>query len=1193
MVSNVTGQLATTEQLTDPDYWVRHILAPVHYADGITHLHDQHGVRTFVELGPDATLTALHRQTLADAVAVPALHRKRPYQHTLLAAAGTVGGRPAGVDNHLDLPTYPFQHTRHWLVTAAAARPADLGLRPSTHPLLGGRLDLATDARTILTGRLSLATHPWLVDHTIADRCLLPATALVDMVLHAGAAGGHPYLDELTLHSPLVLPADGAVEVQVVVAEPTDGHRTVAVHSRPAGETDTAWTMNAAGRLTTTATAGAAEWPAPWPPAGASPVEVAGLYDELAGLGYRYGPAFQGLRRAWRAGDDLYAEVTLPEGVRVGVDRFGVHPALLDAALHVLGVTDDVRDGVWLPFVWSGVRLHATGATSLRVRLSRPAPDRAELAVYDPAGQPVLAARSLVLREIPRQATGPAATRLDPQWLLHLDWPVLAGVEVATDAAGEPIFAAIGVDEAAADLLRRALPAVRVADSPEAACAIGAKAVVVPCWTAGDDEPDADVLGATHRLTESLLLRLREWLAEDARAETRLVVLTRGAVSTGVDDRISDLAGAACWGLVRSSQTEHPDRITIVDLDPAAPDDLAGLLSRAVGCGEPQVAIRDGRLHVPRLAPAHTSAGLPLPNEDTWRLETTSGGSLDNLRLTHCPDYAAPLQPHQVRVRLHAGGVNFRDVVVALGIVNDPRPIGGEGAGTITDIGTAVTDLHIGQQVMGLFNGIGPTAVTDHRLVTPIPDGWTLTQAATAPIAYLTAHYALHDLAHLQPGEHLLIHAATGGVGQAAIHYARHLGAHIHTTAHPTKWPTLHRLGITHPHLANSRTLDFEDHYRTHTPGIDIVLNSLTGEHLDASGRLLTPGGRLIDMGKTDIRDPHTWATNHPHTTYQAFDLMDAGENHIAASYQHLSRLFQDGTLPPLPTRSYDIRHSPQAFRYLANARHTGKIALTLPPPAAVTPREPTAAATRRGTTLITGGTGTLAQHVAAHLITHHDVHHLHLLSRQGPHHPDTTHLVHQLTGLGATITITRCNTTDKDQLTAVIDHIDQTGHPLTSVIHTAGTLRDTTLTNLTPPDLHTTLNPKIDTAWHLHNATRNRPLTHFVLFSSSSGTIDTPGQGNYAAANAFLDALAQHRRDLGLVATSTAWGYWTQRTGMTGHLTEVDRARMARAGSLGLATEEGLALLDAALTHTHPTLAPVKLHLPTLRNQPRVPAIL
>ncbi|NES17347.1 MULTISPECIES: type I polyketide synthase, partial [Micromonospora] len=245
------------------------------------------------------------------------------------------------------------------------------------------------------------------------------------------------------------------------------------------------------------------------------------------------------------------------------------------------------------------------------------------------------------------------------------------------------------------------------------------------------------------------------------------------------------------------------------------------------------------------------------------------------------------------------------------------------------------------------------------------------------------------------------------------------------------------------------------------------------------------------------------------------------------------------------------------------------------------------------GTTLITGGTGTLAQHVATHLASHHGARHLHLLSRQGPHHPEAARLVHELTGLGATVTVTACDTSAPEQLGEVLDHVNGTGHPLTAVIHTAGTLRDTTLTNLTPQDLHATLDPKVDTAWHLHHATRHHPLTHFVLFSAFAGTLGTGGQAGYAAANTFLDALAAYRRAEGLPATALAWGNWNDASGMTAHLTEVDRARMARAGSIGLDTAEGLALLDAALTHPHPSLVPVKLHLPALRSQPRVPAIL
>ncbi|MFI7578774.1 polyketide synthase dehydratase domain-containing protein, partial [Micromonospora sp. NPDC049497] len=394
--------------------------------------------------------------------------------------------------------------------------------------------------------------------------------------------------------------------------------------------------------------------------------------------------------RAWRAGDDLYAEVALPEPVRGDVDGYGVHPALLDATLHVLALAADGDvTRLQLPFVWSGVRLHATRATSVRVHLVRRGGDQATLVVYDPAGQPVLDARSLVLREVPVEGAERGGVRVDPQWLLHVDW---LPVDAAEHLGVGPV-AVLDDDPDTVDRWSAAFGAVSayptVAALGEAVAAGGpaVRTVALPWYGAGPviDGADGNVLAATHGSTESLLRVLQEWLAEEALADTRLVVLTRGAVSTGVDDRISDLAAATCWGMLRTALAEHPDRITVVDLD-GNPESVAAL-GRAVGSGEPQMAIRDGSLYVPRLQPAQQSAGLPLPESDTWRLETTSGGSLDNLLLTHCPDYAAPLQPHQVRVQLHAGGVNFRDVVVALGIVNDPRPIGGEGAGTITDIG--------------------------------------------------------------------------------------------------------------------------------------------------------------------------------------------------------------------------------------------------------------------------------------------------------------------------------------------------------------------------------------------------------------------------------------------------------------------------------------------------------------------------
>ena len=506
-------------------------------------------------------------------------------------------------------------------------------------------------------------------------------------------------------------------------------------------------------------------------------------------------------------------------------------------------------------------------------------------------------------------------------------------------------------------------------------------------------------------------------------------------------------------------------------------------------------------------------------------------------------------------------------------VPSDTRQLGGEAAGTITDIGAGVTDYTIGDPVMGLVTGTGPITDTDQRLITHIPPGWTYPQAASIPVVFLTAYYGLTDLAHAQPGHKLLLHSAAGGVGMATIQLARHLELDLYATAHPSKWDTLRALGIPDDHIASSRTNEFEKKFRhtTNGHGFDIILNSLAGELTDASLRLLAPHGHFLELGKTDIRDPNTL---NPNTHYKAYDLMDAGPEHIHHMLQQLHHLFETGELHPLPTTTWPIHHTPNAFRYLSQARHTGKITLTLP-----TPLDP------NGTVLITGGTGTLGAHTARHLITHHGIRHLHLISRQGPNAPGATELHTELTNLGATTTITACDTTNPQHLTQTLNTINPQ-HPLTAIIHTAGTLHDATIENLTPQQLHTVLQPKIDAAWNLHQLTLNHPLTHFILYSSATGTLGNPGQANYAAANTFLDALAHHRHNQGLPATSLAWGYWQDTSNLTNKLQTTHINRITRTGITPLPTTEGLTLLDTTLTNHHTTTLPIKLNLHTLHQQ-------
>ncbi|GHJ09220.1 polyketide synthase [Micromonospora humidisoli] len=801
LVSTATGGLATDDELGSVGYWQGQVRGTVRFADAVAALAAR-GVTRFVEIGPDSVLTAMVADSVGDAVTI-ALQRRDREQVTAYAT-GMAQAWTTGVDlewaaihpaaRQVDLPTYAFQRQHYWLYDPALV---GAGLLAATHPLLDATVPLANTDGVVFTGRWSLHTHPWLADHAVGGTVVFPGTGLVELAIHAGDQVGVGLLDELTLHAPLVVPAAGSVEVQVAV-EPPDptGRRAVLVHSRE--RDDVPWTRHATGVLTAGDTPGVAL--TAWPPADAEPLPLAGLYDDLATGGLDYGPVFQGLRRAWRAGDELFAEVDLPDGTES--DGYGLHPALFDAGLHVLTRADgDTPRG--LPFAWSGVTLHATGATSLRVRLT-PAGSGVRIAVADAVGAPVATVRSLVLRPVQVTAgTGVADA------LFGLDWQPVTVIPTATTWTWHP-------------------------DTVGATPTDGGSADAVVLRAGGT----ADVHAELHRV----LAVTQRWLAGDDPAP--LVVLTRHAVG----DDVTDLAGAAVWGLLRSAQAENPDRILLVDADTDRPDDV---LPAALAAGDPQVSIRDGVVRVPRIV----RRTLPATPSD------------------------APLY----------------------------------------------------------------------------------------------------------------------------------------------------------------------------------------------------------------------------------------------------------GT----------------------------------------------------GTVLVTGATGALGAAVARHLVTAHAVPRLLLLSRSGPAAAGADDLVAELTAAGARVDLVACDVADRDQLTAVLADVPD----LSAVVHTAGVLDDGVVSSLTPDRVAAVLRPKVDAAWLLDELTRGRELSAFVLFSSLSGVLGAPGQGNYAAANAFLDALAATRRAAGLPAVSLAWGLWGEGSAMTDRLADADRERMSRGGVLPLTTADGLALLDTAVAGGPATLVPARLDVPTLRT--------
>ncbi len=634
----------------------------------------------------------------------------------------------------------------------------------------------------------------------------------------------------------------------------------------------------------------------------------------------------------------------------------------------------------------------------------------------------------------------------------------------------------------------------------------------------------------------------------------RFWIVTRG----GQGPKLTNVSHAALWGFGRSIALEHPEMRTVrIDLDAAVDFDAQQLLQAMIAAGdEDELVVRGGRISVPRLRRKESPVPPGKPSADAnLQLTLVEPGTIDGLQLL--PALRREPGESEVEIEVRAAGLNFRDVLCALGIYKGKTgPLGGECAGVVVKVGPGVTGLQAGDEVIALARGCFARFVTTkERLVWRKPPHLSFDASVTIPVAFLTARYALENIARIRPGESVLIHAGAGGVGLAAIQIAQRAGAAIYATAgSEEKRAYLRSLGVAG--VFDSRSLEFAHELRTATggKGVDVVLNSLTGPFIDAGIEILAPGGRFVELGVAELRSPASVKAIRPDVSYHAVQLVaeiEAASDLVHGLIAGLIEQFASGALQPLPREVFPLEQVHDAFRYMAQARHIGRVI--------VRPERKTRGAEIRndGAYLVTGGISGLGLKVAEWLSAH-GAGEVIAMGRSLPS-AEAAALFEAMRMQGTAVTVCQGDVSQS----ADVQRSLRSQLPLRGAFHCAGIVDDGVLLQQNRERFQHVLAPKIGGACHLHRLTRNSPLDHFVLFSSIAGPLGSPGQTNYASANAFLDAVAHYRRSHHLPALSIDWGAWSE-TGMAVRHKVVERS--AETGILGISTREGLSALETLL---------------------------
>jgi acyl transferase domain-containing protein/NADPH-dependent curcumin reductase CurA/short-subunit dehydrogenase len=1105
MISTVTGRRTSSEDL-DADYWARNVRQPVLFEDAIRTAAAMGG-EIFLEIGPhpvllDSIADCLEPET-SSGILIGSMRREADESESVLSALGKlyVAGCPVAWDAvyprqapSVKLPTYPFQRQRIWLEVP--------GHNPSAErrPMAINQIRSPGLANEVFEFQVGLKSMPYLADHRIAGNILLPMTAFIEIARQAIQAAGRTAtaLSDFVVVESLVIQELQIRTIQVVIQD--ESFRVFSLN----GDT---WILHATGRSV----------PGPGRESSEHQFEhceygdASKHYRMLADSGADFGPSFQTVHAISAEEGCAWTRVRLGKSESGSAGDYLVHPALLDGCLQsvIPAMPAGQRDGLYVPFSISDLSIRGSleGEATARAKLRPESTPESVLADVDIwRGEELVACISGL-----RMNRLHLSAQLDSK-IYEVRWREREPGISIRPIGGDWLI--LSDDGAASRQLSLDLTqlgchvTLRPAGGP--LDGIPKLRAVVKLYDAGQD---SSMDAAIHSCTSALDL-VSAILKSFPSDPPQLWLITRGA-ATLFTKGFEGLAQSSVVGLARTIAMEHPElRCARIDVDATASMECIAK-ELASWDGEEETTYRNGCRYVPRLQRAATASS----QLKRWKVSAT--GSIENLEI-EAVSRRAP-GPGEIDVDVDASALNFRDVLTVLGMYpGPPPPLGLEFCGRVARTGEGVTTYKSGDRVAGIAWGSFSSCVcTPAALTFPVPPALSSLEAVTLPNAFLTAHHCLGQLGELRRGQRVLIHAATGGVGLAAVQLARLAGAEIFATAGShEKREYLRSLGVKQ--VFNSRSLDFahEISAATEGQGVDVVLNSLSGDFIPAGFAVLRRGGRFIEIGKNGTWSEEQASIYRADCRYFLVDLaavIDSQPEIVQRHFGELCDLLERGEITVLPAHTYDFEDAPQAFRLLSQARHIGKVVL----------RHRAGVVVRADRTyLITGGLGAIGLS-AAKWLADSGARHLVLVGRR-PLSGSSLAAVRSIEQGGVEITVRSADVGSREELGVLFNEILATLPVLGGVIHAAGVLEDGVIEQQTPERIRRVMIPKVAGALNLHELTKGAPLDFFFLFSSLAGITGSPGQAGYSAANAWMDALAQERHRQGLPALSINWGPWS-----------------------------------------------------------------